>query len=168
MCSMVRGSVVALALLFAAGAAGAAGAQQVGGRVGHRAPAVTLPTLDGESVDIGSYVGTRPVVLHFFAAWCSQCRDQMPSLQEAVRRYGGRVKFIGVAVSANQSRERARRYVRAHRMTHDIVYDVRGDAVERFNVPTTSYVVVIDRSGRIVFTGSGSNLDIVAAAARAL
>ena len=163
--SMLRGWVVALALLFAAGAAGA---QQAGGRVGDRAPAVTLPTLGGQSVNIGEYVGKRPIVLHFFAAWCSQCRDQMPSLQEAVRRYGSRVKFIGVAVSANQSRERARRYVQAHRMTHDIVYDARGDAVERFNVPTTSYVVVIDRSGRIVFTGSGSNLDIVAAAARAL
>jgi len=162
---MLRWCGFTVALLIATGAAGA---QQVGSRVGQRAPAVTLPTLDGQPMNLGERTGRTPVVLHFFAAWCSQCRDQMPSLREAVRRYGNRVTFIGVAVSANQSRERARQYVQAHRMTHDIVYDERGQAVERFNVPTTSYVVVIDRSGRIVFTGSGSDLDIVAAAARAL
>jgi peroxiredoxin len=71
-------------------------------------------------------------------------------------------------VSANQSPARARRYVQAHRLTHEILYDARGDAVELYDVPTTSYIVVINRRGRIVFTGSGGDLDVVAAAAKAL
>lgn len=143
-------------------------AQTVGSGVGQRAPAVTLRTLDGKAVDLGAHIGRTPLLLQFFAAWCSQCREQMPSYKRAIERYGKRVKFIGVAVSANQSPERARRYVRAHRLTHEILYDGRGDAVERYDVPATSYIVVINRRGRIVFTGSGGDLDVVAAAAKAL
>jgi peroxiredoxin len=143
-------------------------AQAVGSGVGQRAPAVTLRTLDGKVVDLGAQIGRTPMLIQFFAAWCSQCRDQMPSFKRAIERYGKRVKFVGVAVSANQSPERARRYVQAHRLTHEILYDARGDAVARYDVPTTSYVVVINRRGRIVFTGSGGDLDVVAAAAKAL
>lgn len=162
---------LSLAVVFAAAAVlpmQILSAQSVGSGVGQRAPAVTLRTLDGKTVDLGADIGRTPMLIQFFAAWCSQCHDQMPSYKRAIERYGKRVKFIGVAVSANQSPERARRYVKAHRLTHEILYDARGDAVERYDVPTTSYVVVIDRRGRIVFTGSGGDLDVVAAAAKAL
>jgi peroxiredoxin len=142
-------------------------AQAVGSRVGQRAPAVTLPTLDGAQLDLGQLIGETPVVLHFFAAWCSQCRAQMPSLHNAVARYGSSVRFVGVAVSANQSLTRAKRYAESHAMKHDLAYDARGAAVEAYNVPTTSYVVAVDKSGRIVFTGSGPDLDFSAAAALA-
>jgi peroxiredoxin len=146
----------------------AASAQRVGSAVGQRAPAVTLRTLDGRTVDLGAHIGRTPLLIQFFAAWCSQCREQMPSYKRAIERYGKRVKFVGVAVSANQSVERARRYVQAHRLSHEILYDARGEAVERYDVPTTSYIVVVDRRGRIVFTGSGGDLDVERAAAKAL
>lgn len=168
---MRRIEVFLVAVLVAGAAAlplQTAAAQPVGSSVGQRAPAVTLRTLDGKSVDLGAQIGRTPMLIQFFAAWCSQCRDQMPSFKRAIQRHGKRVKFVGVAVSANQSPERARRYVQAHRLTHEILYDARGDAVERYDVPTTSYIVVIDRRGRIVFTGSGGDLDVVAAAAKAL
>jgi hypothetical protein len=40
--------------------------------------------------------------------------------------------------------------------------------VDRFNVPATSYVVVLDRQGRIVYTGVGGDQDLVAAVRKAL
>ena len=136
--------------------------------VEQQAPALTLPSLDGRTVDLGEYIGKTPVVLHFFATWCSHCRAQMPSLMTAVERYSNSVKFIGIAVSASQSPEQARGYAETHRMTHEILYDAQGDAVDAYRVPTTSYLVVIDARGRIAFTGWGPDLDIVAATARGL
>ena len=167
---MSRGiiGVAALALASVSFDAAPAGAQQAARSAGKQAPSVVLKRLDGAELDLGRYIGETPIVLHFFAAWCSQCRQQMPSLRAAIDRYGRSVKFVGVAVSANQSLERAKRYAAQHAMTHDIVYDARGTAVEQFNVATTSYVIVVDRSGRIVFTGSGGDLDVVGAVGRAL
>jgi peroxiredoxin len=156
-----------LALVAVSLEAAPAGAQHPGAGE-QRAPAMVLTRLDGSQLDLGRYIGEAPIVLHFFAAWCSQCRQQMPSLRAAIDRYGKSVKFVGVAVSANQSLERARRYAAQHEMKHDVVYDARGTAVDQFNVATTSYLIVVDRSGRIVFTGSGGDLDVVAAVGRAL
>ena len=167
---MTRLSIAAAALVVAAVGFDAKplGAQQQAPPAQRRAPAMVLTRLDGTELDLRRYVGETPIVLHFFAAWCSQCRQQMPSLRAAIDRYSRSVKFVGVAVSANQSLERAKRYAAQHGMTHDVVYDAEGTAVERFNVATTSYVIVVDRGGRIVFTGSGGDLDVVAAVGRGL
>jgi peroxiredoxin len=166
MASTIRAAGLTFLLVLAV--ATSAPAQATGSAVGDRAPALTLQTLDGTALNLADHFGKTPVLLHFFAAWCSQCGAQMPSLKAAVEQYGRQVKFVGVAVSANQSLERARRYAQSHRMAHDLVYDARGAAIDAYDVPTTSYVVVVDRTGKIVFTGSGSALDFSAAARKAI
>ncbi len=143
-------------------------AQDFGLRVGSMAPVASVQALDGSNVSLAQYVGKGPVLIQFWAAWCATCRELMPSFARAQRLYGSRVKFVAVAVSVNESIERVRRYSAAHKFTHTVLYDARGEAVERFNVPATSYVVVLDRRGRIVYTGVGGDQDLVAAVRKAL
>ena len=160
-----------LRLLLAAASciiAGEARAQDYGLPVGSRAPVASVQALDGTAVSLAQYVGKGPVLIQFWAAWCGTCRELMPSFQRAQRLYGSRVKFVAIAVSANESLERVRRYSAAHKFTHAVLYDARGEAVERFNVPATSYVVVLDRNGKIVYTGVGGDQDLVAAVRKAM
>ncbi len=142
-------------------------AQDFGLPLGSRAPVAAVQALDGSSVSLAQYVGKGPVLIQFWAAWCSTCRDLMPSFQRAQQLYGARVKFVAIAVSANESLERVRRYSAAHKFTHQVLYDARGEAVDRFNVPATSYVVVLDARGKIVYTGVGGDQDLVAAVRKA-
>ena len=144
----------ALALL-----AGAPQAQQqdIGIPLGSKAPAAIVQTLDGNDVSLGNYIGKGPVVIEFWATWCPNCKELEPSLLSLVKQYEGRVTFIGVAVSVNESPERVRNYAAKHSMTHVILYDTRGTASEAYDVPATSYVVVIDRTGKVVYTGLGGD-----------
>jgi cytochrome oxidase Cu insertion factor (SCO1/SenC/PrrC family) len=48
---------------------------------GSRAPVFTAPGLDGRRVLMDSYQG-RPLVVNFFASWCSPCRQELPLLQK--------------------------------------------------------------------------------------
>lgn len=143
-------------------------AQDFGLPVGSNAPIASVQGLDGRPVSLAQYVGKGPVLIQFWAAWCATCRELMPSFQRAQQLYGSRVKFVAVAVSANESLERVRRYSAAHKFTHTVLYDASGEAVDRFNVPATSYIVVLDRRGRIVYTGVGGDQDLVAAVRKAL
>lgn len=54
--------------------------------VGHRAPAATLPLLDGGSVALAELAGRKPVYLKFWATWCKPCRKQMPHLEGDLAR----------------------------------------------------------------------------------
>ncbi|HEX9606578.1 MAG TPA: TlpA disulfide reductase family protein [Gemmatimonadaceae bacterium] len=143
-------------------------AQDLGIEVGAQAPAVTVQSLDGKQVDLSRYIGKTPMLIEFWATWCPNCRELMPSLLDAEKKYGKQVKFMAIAVAINQSPERVRRWVAAHPLPHDTFYDVEGKAAGAFDAPATSYVVVIDKTGRVVYTGLGGKQDLAAALKKAL
>jgi len=162
------GSILVRAAILFAFAAPTIGAQESGIAVGTAAPAAAVETLDGRPADLKDLIGTRPLVIEFWATWCSNCRELEPTLMAAHARYKDRVTFVGVAVSVNQSDERVRRYIAEHMQGFTHFYDRRGNAVEAYDVPATSYVVVIDAKGKVVYTGLGGRQAIDAAIVRAL
>jgi thiol-disulfide isomerase/thioredoxin len=143
-------------------------AQDLGIEVGARAPAVTVNTIDGKPVDLGQYIGKTPMLIEFWATWCPNCRELMPTLLDAEKKYGKRVKFVALAVAINQSPERVRRFLAAHPLPHDTFYDTEGRAAGAFDAPATSYVVVLDKTGKVVYTGLGGKQNLDAALKKAL
>jgi thiol-disulfide isomerase/thioredoxin len=143
-------------------------AQDLGIEVGAQAPSVTVQSLDGKQVDLARYIGKTPMLIEFWATWCPNCRELMPTLLDAEKKYGKRVKFVAIAVAINQSPERVRRWIAANPLPHDTYYDVEGKAAGAFDAPATSYVVVIDKTGRVVYTGLGGKQDLEAALRKAL
>ena len=149
-------------------AAPPAGAQHVGIAIGKRAPSALVQNLDGKTVDLGASVGRSPMLIEFWATWCSKCRELEPALLAAQRKYAGRVKFVGVAVSVNQSPARVKAYAAKHGMKFDILYDADGNASDAYEAPATSYIVVVNRKGNVVYTGLGGSQNLDAAIRKAL
>jgi thiol-disulfide isomerase/thioredoxin len=143
-------------------------AQDLGIEVGAKAPVVSVQSLDGKQVDLGRYIGKTPMLIEFWATWCGNCRELMPALLAAEKKFGKKVKFVALAVAINQSPERVRRYLAAHPMPHDFYYDADGKAAGAFDAPATSYVVMLDKTGRVVYTGLGGKQDLEAAIKKGL
>jgi thiol-disulfide isomerase/thioredoxin len=157
-----------VALTAFAGAAAPAHAQDLGISVGSTAPAARVQTLDGKTVDLAQYIGKTPMLIEFWATWCPNCRELMPTLLDVEKKYGTKVKFVALAVAINQSPERVRRFLAAHPLPHDTFFDTNGEAAGAFDAPATSYVVVIDKAGRVVYTGLGGKQDLEGAVKKAL
>ena len=68
-------------------------AQDGGIAVGTIAPNATLQTLDGKRIELSSLLGKTPVVLEFWATWCSSCEELEPTFQQVQRKYAGKVRF---------------------------------------------------------------------------
>ena len=157
---------LACALLVSAGLT-PLGAQESGIPVGSKAPVVTIQTLDGNPAPFAQFIGKGPVLIEFWATWCSNCKELEPALLAAQKRYASTVQFVSVAVSVNESPELVRRYVERHGLAGAQLYDRKGDAVDAYDVPATSFVVVIDRLGKVVYTGLGGQQDLNAAIKKA-
>ena len=144
-------------------------AQETGLPVGAKAPASTIvETLDGKSFDIGQYVGKTPMLIEFWATWCPLCKQLEPTMIDVAKRYGSKVKFIGVAVSVNQTPERVKLYAEKHGLPMEVYYDRKGNAADAFDAAATSYIVVLDKNGTVVYTGLGGTQNIDAAVRKAV
>jgi thiol-disulfide isomerase/thioredoxin len=144
-------------------------AQETGLPVGAKAPASTIvETLDGKAFDIGQYVGKTPVLIEFWATWCPNCKQLEPAMVDAAKKYGSKVKFLGVAVSVNQSPERVKLYAEKHGLPLEIYFDRKGTATDAYDAAATSYVVVLDKTGTVVYTGLGGTQNIESAVKKAL
>jgi thiol-disulfide isomerase/thioredoxin len=143
-------------------------AQDSGLPLGATAPSAMVETLDGKTVDLAQLVGKGPAVVEFWATWCENCEHLLPTIQRTYRTYGTRVNFVGVSVSANQSAKRVQLHVAKYKVPGVQVYDTHGKATGAWDVPATSYVVVLDKKGRVVYTGVGGEQDLEAAIKKAL
>ena len=159
--------VLSAALAFTTLLAAPAAAQELGIAVGASAPAAAMQTLDGKPANLSQYIGKTPVVLEFWATWCPNCKELEPAMEAAHKAYGSRVKFVGVAVSVNQSAERVRRHLARNRMPLEMLYDHAGNATGAYDAPATSYVVILDKAGKVVYTGLGGKQDIAGALRKA-
>jgi thiol-disulfide isomerase/thioredoxin len=120
---------------------------------------VEVNDLDGKPVALGNYLGKKPVFLEFWATWCELCEQLLPRVRAAHAAYGDKVEFLGINVTVNQTPDRVRKYMEAHQPGFRALYDDQGTSIRAYQVPATSYVVIVDRGGKIAYTGSGGTQD---------
>ena len=159
---------VIASLLLASASLAPLGAQSVGLPVGTVAPSAAVQTLDGKPADLKQYIGTTPVVFEFWATWCPNCAELEPTMHALKAKYGDKVKLVGVAVSVNQSPARVKAFAEKHKLPLEVLWDHDGNATDVYLAPATSYVVIVDKAGKVVYTGLGGKQDLDAAVAKAL
>lgn len=143
-------------------------AQEAGIMLDATAPGAVVETLDGKSVDLAALVQGKPAVLEFWATWCPLCKQLEPQVAAAQKKYAGRVTFVSVGVKDNQTAAKQKAYAESKQLGGTFVFDRDGKAVAAYKVPHTSYLVVLNAMGKVVYTGVGPEQDVDAAVAKAL
>ena len=158
----------ATALAFLGALTAPLAAQATGLPLGTQAPEVRVQTIDGKPVWLSSQYGKGPVLIEFWATWCPNCKALEPQMEAAAKKYKGKIALVGVAVGVNQSAALVKAYATKHALPLTVVYDKSGDAADKFDVPATSHIVILNKDGRVIYTGVGSDQDVDAAIRRAL
>lgn len=112
-------------------------------------------TIDGAVVSLPALEG-QVVVLNFWASWCQPCRRELPSLDALntqLAGQGGRV----LAISIDRDPDKARRFAKTYRLNLPIVYDGPDGVVRTLDLEHVPFTVVLDRSGDVAYTASGSD-----------
>lgn len=162
----VRAAALALAALAMPLAAGAQHAIDL--PVGATLPDLKVETLDGKPASLAPYIGKTPLLIEVWATWCENCKQLEPKILAARKKYGNQVRFLGLAVSFNQSPQRVKLHMEKHGFDIETFYDRKGEADAVYGVKATSTVIVVDKAGKIVYAGAGGDQDIEGAIRKAL
>jgi thiol-disulfide isomerase/thioredoxin len=123
------------------------------------APAFRLPRLGGGAAITLPVTGDgahRPVVLTFFASWCSPCLRELPMIAGVARAAVGAgtpVAFIGI--DGNDDPASGLAFARSSGVTFPVAADARSAVAPRFSLVGYPGTVFIDGSGTIVGTVHG-------------
>jgi thiol-disulfide isomerase/thioredoxin len=108
--------------------------------------------LTGTGGSLADYAG-RPLVVNFFASWCTPCIKEMPAFEDVHQQLGDAVAFVGI--NTGEQLESGTRIIRQTGVTYDVLRDPTGALTQRYdvlNMPTTLFV---DRDGTIVRAHTG-------------
>lgn len=112
----------------------------------------SIPALlsDGD-VSLEQFSG-NPVVLNFWASWCTPCRKEMPVLQEFAAE-SPNVAVVGVAV--NDSESDSRQFAEQRDIEFPLAVDGDGSVSADYGVTGLPVTVVIDGDGKVATTWFG-------------
>lgn len=102
-------------------------------QVGKRAPGFSSWDLLGKRVSLDEFNG-KPVLLTFWATWCTACQDELPALQ----KIGDQYRSSGLTILAVDYREtdtaRMSRFLAGLRVNMEAVIDPQGAIAGAFGV----------------------------------
>ena len=121
------------------------------------APDFTAVDADGTEVKLSDYVG-KPIVLNFWASWCSPCKSEMPEFNAAWEELDGEVQFLMVNMTdgARETVESAQEYVEGEGFTFPVLFDTKSEAAiaySAYSLPTTYF---IDAEGYVTARAVGA------------
>lgn len=124
---------------------------------GFLAPDFSLATIKGETITLSNYEG-QPVLVFFWASWCSICKSIMPDL-ETVYQSTTPDGLVILAVNATQSDNlpSARAYFEENNLTYPFLLDPDGQAADAYQVHAlpTSILIAPDGSIQDIIVGLG-------------
>jgi cytochrome c biogenesis protein CcmG/thiol:disulfide interchange protein DsbE len=118
-----------------------------GPRVGDVAPDFSLPATDGTTVRLSDLRGS-PVLLNFWATWCSPCRKELPVLQAAYQPDTDDLVVLGI--NMRESPDKVATFAADLDLELPLLLDQEGQVSDAYQVRGLPLSLFVDRDGLIV------------------
>ena len=135
--------------------------------LGKPAPAAIMKTIDGQTIDLATIYGKKPVYIKFWATWCVPCRQQMPAFEKVYETMGDKMQLIAIDIGLNDDEASIRAFRKKFGLKMPIVLD-DGKLGALFNLRVTPQHVLIGKDVRFDYIGHADNAELEQAIQKAV
>jgi thiol-disulfide isomerase/thioredoxin len=112
------------------------------------APAVLQCLGHGDFVNLAGLPSDRPLVLSFWASWCTVCADDAVAFNAAFKKLNGQVNFLGIAYQDKEKDSIAAAY--KWQLPFPSVQDPRSLLRDYYSINGLPITLLLDKEGKLI------------------
>jgi thiol-disulfide isomerase/thioredoxin len=117
---------------------------------------MSFADLTGQTRSVAEFEG-KVVLLDFWATWCGPCRASLPLYDQWQTELGD--DFVVIAVSVDDRVDPVPRFAKQYMPSVEVWHDAEHQGAAALDLPAMPTAFVVDRSGQIVFTHVGFDIN---------
>jgi len=115
-----------------------------------------LDDVNGDTFALEENLNHDAVVISFWATWCLPCKKEHPALQQVHEEFADKdVLVIAISIDSPRSLAKVKNYVKSHKYDFTWLLDPSGETAQEMLVNEVPYTMLVDKSGKVVFTHTG-------------
>ncbi|MBX7206109.1 MAG: TlpA family protein disulfide reductase [Bacteroidia bacterium] len=121
-------------------------------------PDLVLKDMNGKPKNVSDYSKSGKItIISFWATWCSPCikelRNIQPLYEDWQKEYG--LQLVAVTVDNAKNTQKVKPFVNGQGWDYEVLLDTNEDLKRALNAPNVPFTVLLDKTGKIVFTHNG-------------
>lgn len=120
-------------------------------RTGEAVQDFTVYDLSGNAVKLSDFVG-KPVVLNFWASWCSPCKAEMPHFNAVAAEYGEDIHFLMINLTDGfrDTTESITAFIEDSGYTFPVYLDTTMEAALNFGITSIPHTFFLWEDGTLM------------------
>lgn len=129
-------------------------AQEEGLLAGKQVPALVLMDMEGNEVNTGNLGFDGPVVISFWATWCSPCKRELNTINDLYADWQEEtgVNLVAVSIDDQKTKNSVPLYVNGKGWEYLVLMDPNSDFKRAMGVNNVPHTFLLDKNGVIVYS----------------
>ena len=115
---------------------------------------VQLKDMDGKTVNTADLGFDGPVIISFWATWCSPCKRELNTIQDIYPDWQDEtgVELVAVSIDDEKTKNSVPMYVNGKGWDYLVLMDPNGDFKRAMGVNNVPHTFLLDTEGNIVYS----------------
>jgi len=107
--------------------------------------------MNGNQINLSKLLEKGPVMISFWATWCSPCKEEMKKMQPIYEKYKDQgFTYLAISQDNQKSISKVKSFINANKYTFPVLLDLDKKIFEDYSGVGIPYSLIIDRNKKII------------------